>query len=194
MSPQTPQTAAPRTRDPQRRRRELLDAAAEIVVERGPAALTHRAAASRSGVALGSATRYFPTVDALREATLQMLSDESDAQLDEIERELAECDDPAARCAELMHGFLLDSRQVHATVAMTCAATTDPSLRSIALRWDERLTQILSGYVSAEAATVAQLFLDGATLHAALHDAPLERGALERAIRAVFAMPIGVES
>lgn len=191
MPPQTPPSVPPRTRDPQRRRRELVHAAAEIVVERGPAALTHRAAAGRAGVALGSATRHFPTIDALREAALQTLSDEADETLDEIERELAGCTDPAAGCAELVHRFLLDTRQVHATVALAGAATSDARLRSMALKWNRRLTRLLSSRMTPEAATVAQVFVDGATVHAALHDDPLPRDTIERALRAVFALPAG---
>ncbi|NLO27590.1 MAG: TetR family transcriptional regulator, partial [Actinobacteria bacterium] len=53
----------PRKRDPERRRREILEAAAEIVVEQGAAALTHRAVAARSGLALGTMTRHFPSID-----------------------------------------------------------------------------------------------------------------------------------
>ena len=81
MTSDTAATSRPRKRDPERRRREILDAAAEIVVEQGTAALTHRAAAARAGVALGSTTRYFPSIDDLREATLRMLGDEIDASL-----------------------------------------------------------------------------------------------------------------
>lgn len=80
--------SGPRKRDPEQRRREILDAASEIVVEQGAAALTHRAVAARSGLALGTMTRHFPSIDELRAATLRMLGDEIDRALDLVEREL----------------------------------------------------------------------------------------------------------
>lgn len=181
--------STPRKRDPERRQRELLDAAAEIVVAQGTAALTHRAAAARAGVALGSATRYFPSIDDLREETLRLLAAEGHDELDHLESELARRDDPVELCTTLVHDFLLDNRQVHATMAMMNAATTDPSLRSIALRWNDRLIEILARYVGHDRAVTAQLYLDGALVHAALHDEPLDRAFVERALRTIFSMP-----
>lgn len=63
-----------------------------------------------------------------------MLGDEVDTSLIQVEQELAACDNPAERLATLMHDFLLDSRQVHASMALVTAATSDTSLRSLALR------------------------------------------------------------
>lgn len=189
MTSDTAATYRPRKRDPERRRREILNAAAEIVVEQGTAALTHRAAAARAGVALGSTTRYFPSIDDLREATLRMLGDEIDAGLAEIERDLSSGEDPAERVAALMHDFLHDPRQVHATVALVTAATSDASLRSLARRWTDRLTDVLARHVGSERAVAAEVYLDGATVHAALHDRPLSREAVTRTVRAIFAMP-----
>lgn len=181
--------AKPRTRDPERRKQDLLTAATEIVVEQGSAALTHRAAAARAGVALGSATRYFPSIDDLREEALRQLAADLDEDLDEIETELASCDDPVDLCTALVHEFLLDDRQVHATMAMINAASTDRRLRSIALRWNDRLIRILTEYVGPDRALTAQLYLDGATMHAALNDAPLSREVVRHTLRTIFTMP-----
>lgn len=189
MDARTVAEPGPRRRDPEARRRAILDAAAEIVVEQGPAALTHRAVAARAGVALGSTTRYFASIDDLREATLRMLGDEIDASLDAVELELSSCDDPAERSAALMHDYLFDSRQVHATMALVTAAASDALLRSLALRWTDRLTDILAQYTSRERAVAVGVYLDGAVMHAAVHDTPLSRDALARVIRAIFTMP-----
>lgn len=179
----------PRKRDPERRRREILDAAAEIVVQHGAAALTHRAVAAQSGLALGTMTRHFPSIDELREATLRMLGDEVDAGLDMVERELSSCDDLAERCAQLMHESLLDARQVHATMALVSAATSDVKLRSLALRWTDRLADLLAQHVGRERAVALEVYLDGALMHAALHDAPLTQEAIARVVRAILATP-----
>lgn len=187
MSAHAAAEARPRKRDPERRRREILDAAAEVIVEHGPAALTHRAVAARAGLALGTMTRHFPSIDDLREATLRMLGDEVDASIVQIERELAACDDPAERLATLIHAFLLDSRQVQASIALVTAATSDHTLRSLALRWTDRLTDVLSRHVGRARAVAIEVYLDGAVLHAALHDKPLSTEALTHVIRAILA-------
>lgn len=189
MHADTTKDPGPRRRDPEARRRAILEAAAEIIVERGSAALTHRAVAARAKVALGSTTRYFASINDLREATLRMLGDEIDATVDVIERELSSCDDPAERCAALMFDYLLDSRQVHATMALVTAATSDAGLRSLAHRWTDRLTDVLARHASRERAVAVQIYLDGATMHAALHDNPLSREELTHVIRALLAMP-----
>lgn len=88
-----------------------------------------------------------------------------------------------------MHEYLLDSRQVHASMAIVNAATSDVNLRSLALRWTDRLTDVLAGHVGRERAIAIEVYLDGAQVHAALHDTPLSQDVIARAIRAIIAMP-----
>ncbi|MEV0678681.1 TetR family transcriptional regulator [Actinosynnema sp. NPDC050436] len=189
MGEHEPADPRPRKRDPEARRRAILDAAAEITVEQGAAALTHRAVAARAGVALGSTTRYFESIDDLREATLRMLGDEVDTYLAQVEQELSTCDDPAECLAASMCGFLVDTRQVHASVALVTAAASDASLRSLALRWTDRLADVLAEHVGRERAVAAEVYLDGTVIHAALHDVPLSRETVTRVLRAIFTMP-----
>lgn len=189
MSQDAAAEAGPRKRDPERRRQEVLDAAAQIVVEHGADALTHRAVAARAGLALGTMTRHFPSIDELREATLRRLGDEVDAALDEVEADLASGGDLADRIAELMQQSFLDNRQVHATMALVNAATFDPSLRSITVRWTDGLTDMLADRVGQERAVAVNVYIDGALMHAALGDTPLSRDAMTRAIRAILLMP-----
>src|SRR5690606_18785665 len=77
-------------RDPEGRRRAILHAAAELIVENGATGISHRAIAQRAGVSLGSTTQYFDSLDELREAALQLLADDIDEQLAKIERGLCE--------------------------------------------------------------------------------------------------------
>lgn len=189
MSTPNPNPPAARRRDPQRRRQEILDAAAELVVESGAPALTHRAVAGRAGVALGTLTRHFPSMDELRETTLRLLGDEIDETLDGIQDELAGCTDPAERGAALIHEFLLDTRQVHASMALASTGISDPRVRELSLRWTERLTDMLTPFADRERALAVVLFLDGAMMHAALHEHPLSRDSLTRSVRAILAKP-----
>jgi AcrR family transcriptional regulator len=56
------------------RREILLDAAIQVLGERGVRALTHRAVDAEAGVAAGSTANYFPTREALLEAIVERVS------------------------------------------------------------------------------------------------------------------------
>jgi len=56
------------------RRETLLDAAIQVLGERGIRALTHRAVDAEAGVAAGSIANYFPTREALLEAIVERVS------------------------------------------------------------------------------------------------------------------------
>ena len=66
-----------RKRDPERRRREIIDAAVEVIADVGTGRATHRAIAERAGVPLGSTTYYFPTLDDLVAAALERVAESS---------------------------------------------------------------------------------------------------------------------
>lgn len=188
-APPTP-GAAPRRRDPEGRRRAILEAAAEIIVTKGPAALTHRAVASLAGVALGSTTQYFASIDELRETALAELAQEIDRALDEFDAASADPAQIPEWLARDSYQFLRNARAVHADVALMSSGITDPQLRPLALKWTDRIIEILSRRLGEDRATAIALYLDGATVHAALHDEPIDQDRLERTIRALVVMPV----
>lgn len=178
---------APRKRDPEARRRAILHAATAIIVENGESALTHRAVAKRAGVALGSTTQYFTSIADLRESALQLLAEEIDAELAIMERQLAHFAAEPDRAAELLHEFLCDARQVRAEVALIAAGTRSAELRALALRWPDRFVEVLSRHIDREQALAIAVFIDGATVHAALHDSPLTAETLTAVFRSILA-------
>ncbi|MCW2286928.1 TetR family transcriptional regulator [Leucobacter luti] len=182
-------TAAPRRRDPEARRREILAAAAELAAEHGVAALTHRAIAARAGVPLGSTTQHFASIDELREAALQRLAEEIDESLATIEPYVAEIAHDPSRVIDDVVTFLHDRRTVRSDIALMTSGTTDPRLRALALRWNDRLIDMLTEPVGAEAALAISVYLDGATIHAGLHDDPLSREHLTRVLLALARLP-----
>src|SRR5699024_8552765 len=77
-------TSPGRTRDPEQRIHDIGRAAAELIAEAGVGALTHRAVAARAGVAVGTTTRYFATIDDLRKHALEYLAASVEADLREL--------------------------------------------------------------------------------------------------------------
>lgn len=185
----------PGKRDPAGRRAAILDAAAELICEAGASCLTHRAVAARAHVAVGSTTQYFASIDDLRDEALQALADENDEALAEVAGILETLDDSGAveetiaRCAGILHDFLADPRQVHASLAMTSTAMTDPSLRTLALQWSDQLTDLLAGRFGRPRAAAAVAYVDGLTVHAALHDGATDTSSITAVLTALLAMP-----
>lgn len=189
MTEQHSETLSPRRRDPEARRRAIVTAAAELVVEKGPASLTHRAVAARAGVALGSTTQYFSSIDELREAALQVLADEIDAELARLEEAMAGAADPAATCAAIVHEMLVDPQQVKATLALLSAAVSEPALEALALRWSDQLVAALAERFGHDAAVAVTAYIDGLTVHAAFAPEPLSSDVIARTLRVLLALP-----
>ncbi|QBF47685.1 TetR/AcrR family transcriptional regulator [Janibacter limosus] len=180
---------APGRRDPEGRRRAIIAAAAELIVEGGAASITHRAVAARAEVSLGSTTQYFTSLDELREAALQALAEDVDVDLARVADQILPLESAPERFAAVMHEFLTDTRQVRAEIELMGSGMTDPRLRDIARRWTDRLTEILTEHVGREAAEAIAVYLDGVTLHAGLHDEPIPADAMARTLRALMTIP-----
>ena len=178
-----------RKRDPEARRRAILNAAIDVIVEKGAAALTHRAVAVRAGVSLGSTTKYFSSIEDLRESAMDALVREMDAGVDAFEAELEACDDVESYCIELACEYLQDVRQVRADVALLNAGARDDGLREIALRNPDRLIAVLAPHFGAERAMALELCLEGALVHSALRSTPIDKEVIERIFRAILSAP-----
>ena len=185
-------TIAParRRRDPEARRREILIAATELIVENGAATLTHRAIASRAGVPLGSTTQYSTAIDDLRETAPQQLAREIDQELDKIHDVISDFATAPERAVASLSAFLADPRAVHAEIALMTAGTTDARMRELALRWSDRFTEMLTEEIGRTRAVAISVYLDGATIHAGLHEKPLQAAEMTAAIRALAMMPV----
>lgn len=185
----TDSTLTPGKRDPEARRRAIVDAALDVIVQDGPDRLTHRAVARRAGVSLGSTTQYFSSLDELREEALALLSDEIDRELVQLDAMVCEVSDIPGRLADEIMSFFGDTRSVNADVALFVSGLTDPRLRELALRWPNRLIEVLTDHVGQARATAIAEYLDGALLHTALRGAHLTREQIATAIRALAGLP-----
>jgi DNA-binding transcriptional regulator YbjK len=161
--------------DPEKRRRQIIVAAAELIVEQGPTGFTHRKIADRAQIPLGSTTHYFNTLDDIRLAAMQHLADKTDGDIAEF-REAIESHGPSAvTLADKYLPQLHDRQTVRAETALICAAVTNHDLRVHAQRWFEGLVEALEPHIGRDRATAVGIFADGATVHAALDDTPIDR-------------------
>ena len=68
-------------RDAELRKRVIVDAAADLLLEEGMAGFTHRKIAARAQVPLGSTTQYFASIHDLREAGMMRLAERGEESL-----------------------------------------------------------------------------------------------------------------
>jgi len=175
-----------RRRDPEARRREIVSAAAELIVEVGVEAITHRMVAARAGVPLGATTQYFATLDDLRDAALLTIAAEVDERLDGIRAQLAVRGVSPAVLADLVSTGLDDARAVQADRAVVTAAVHDPRLRRLARHLSEQLVQLLAPAYGTERATAAMIFIDGLMWSAQIRDSPLDRPFIESVLARIL--------
>lgn len=182
-------TASGRIRDPEQRVREIGRAAADLIAEGGVEALTHRAVAARAGVAVGTTTRYFATIDDLRRHALEFLADRVDRDLAELAEGLAAADDPIAFLAAAAHADLSDHQTVLAECSLEYAGLFEEDFRDLALRWHTGLTELLAPYFGRARSEMLAMCLDGVYITTALTVSPPDAARLEATIRALTTMP-----
>lgn len=162
-------------RDPDARRLAIITAAADLIRRGNAGRLTHRKVAEHAGIALGSTTYYFRSLEDLTRAALELLAEEIDMALTKIRAALAERGAAPESIADLFCDYLADRDTVQAETALYVAGIERPELRGLSRRWFDGLVDALAEGVGHQSAFALAVFADGATLHAALHDTPIDR-------------------
>jgi AcrR family transcriptional regulator len=99
------------------RRQTLLDAAIQVLGERGMRALTHRAVDAEAGVAAGSAANYFPTREALLEAIAERVSAMERDRFDEVAATV--CPMTSAELGRAIAGWVRDGTSAHRALTLS---------------------------------------------------------------------------
>lgn len=171
-----------RRRDPEARRREIVTAAAELIIEVGVDAVSHRKVATRAGVPLGATTQYFATLDDLRAAALEALEAEIEMRVEKTRAAvMAEGATPAG-IARLVRKSLDDARAIQADRAVVTAALHDPRVREFARHWSDQIVSFLAPVHGEDRSRAASAFLDGVLWHSQIHDEPLDEELIRDAL------------
>ncbi|GAA2430472.1 TetR/AcrR family transcriptional regulator [Streptomyces macrosporus] len=173
-------------RDPEGRRRAIVEAACALIPEVGVGGLTHRLVAARAGVPLGATTYYFKTLDDLSEAALEHIARSSAEDLRAWAEALRGSADVAATVAALTEEYLADRPRALAEMELYLAAVHRPELRPLARAWFDGLVDVLGGHAGPVAAKAAAHLVDGALLHALSNERPLDTEGLATALRALL--------
>lgn len=177
-----------------RRRQLLLQAAGELVMERGFAAVSHRAVAQHAGLPLAATTYYFTSLDDLLEAAVRHLADGWLAGAGVVVADLpAQIDDPGALAEALVGvaalgpaGEAPDSRTLLSLYDRYVEAARHPRLRPVVAEYDGRIQALLAdvlrrrrgshatnGDESGRTASLVLAVIDGALLRALAEGLPV---------------------
>jgi DNA-binding transcriptional regulator YbjK len=179
----------------ERRRHELVAAAAELLVEGGFDAIRHRAVAERAGLPLASTTYYFDSLDELIEAAVEFNGRaELDGGREKLARLLAEQGpiDPVEFALDLLikdsdtEAVMLRYERLVGTARRPYLR---PLMRQMGAELHALLLEILTAVgISADAERVNQLIsvVDGAVVNALIEVHPDPRGAARRMLLSVM--------
>lgn len=173
-------------RDPEGRRRAMVEAAVQEMIANGSSALTHRRVAEVAKVPLGATTYYFASLDDLRAAALQTLVGQAEEELRELAEEIRGCDGRPEGIAALFAAYLEDRERLRAENLLYFAGIHKPELRPYARHWVLGITEILQAYASPEAAQATAVYLDGVLMHTLISDQPFDEASLSMAVTALM--------
>lgn len=174
-------------RNPEGRKRAIVEAAAEILALEGTRKLTHRRVAQQAGVPLGSTTQYFSSIDELRRAGLAELARLIEEDYDKMFQAVKNNGGNAEAYAHELNAYLADAKQVSVDTAFYNAAVNDPELRQLAHQSIALAIQRSLPFVDEPRAKALAMFMDGAMLHTCLLGKPVDPEAVELAVKAIFA-------
>ncbi|MFC5751851.1 TetR/AcrR family transcriptional regulator [Actinomadura rugatobispora] len=176
------------SRDPEGRRRAIIEAAGQLLAEVGAGRLTHRLVAERAGVPLGATTYYFSSLEDLVAQTVEYVGERAAQDLRMLGERLAHGGDVAATLAEVFAEYSRETRQAVLVAEMYLAAAYRPELRPVARRWFDEMAGLLAGYVPRPVAVAVTTYLDGMWIRVMLHEEPPDRDALAASLRALLAL------
>ncbi|MGX5657102.1 TetR/AcrR family transcriptional regulator [Geodermatophilus nigrescens] len=178
------------------RRAAIVEAAARLLAEAGPDALTHRAVVAASGVPLAATTYYFASIDDLRAAAVEALTAQERAAAEDLVAAVPRRTRSAAATARLVvdvvHGAgRTGDDELLALYERFLACGRHPALRPVlrAARQaiDAALADLLDrcGRTGADVTTLVAL-VDGSTVSALVEgDGSARRRAEEAVARAL---------
>jgi AcrR family transcriptional regulator len=208
VSAAPPPAAGPRRRrvvtDVAQRRAEILDASVGVVLERGFAGTRISDVADALGISSGLVHYHFDSKDELLAETLRHAAD---ADINRLEKAVAELDDPIRRLDRVLSEYLPETKKDQSWVIWVDAwghAIRNERLRTILkeldLAWSGALESVLRDGVTAgvfecpdPAGTARRLsaLLDGLGLDVILHGGP-SRKRLQADARIAAATEIGL--
>ena len=156
-----------------RRRQEIVEAAAAILREEGPSAVSHRSVARRVGCSLSATTYYFDGLDDLLgeagRVNIARWASRAEAVAEHVEASPVPSSRAAAIEIVLSAGLPSDEEPMGHYLQLVAAGTSEPVARAYRTgrhRLNGALTRVLEHVGSARSAELVIAVIDGAAVSA----------------------------
>ncbi|KOV85264.1 TetR/AcrR family transcriptional regulator [Nocardia sp. NRRL S-836] len=172
-----------RRHDPHRRQR-IIEAAVEVISESGLPALTHRTAAARADVPLGSTTYHFLSLDELLDAAVHTVAERNVARLRDWARSLPSDADLSTELASFIVLLAGEHRQTSVLAyELYGGALRRPALRAASTSWDEMLTDVFTSKVDVTTARALTALFNGLLFQALVSPGKPKHADLDQVLR-----------
>jgi DNA-binding transcriptional regulator YbjK len=172
--------------DPQRRLR-IVEAALDVIAERGIEGLTHRAVAERADVPLAATTYYFTDKEDLLASSVELAGKRNVASTRLLLGELLERYDLAGALAALVDELTRNRRlqQAH-DYHIYLAALTRPALRDKSRVWAQAYDEFVYERTDHSTGHAVVYALDGMLIRAAVTGVTIDRAEAEPVFRRII--------
>jgi len=170
-----------RRHDPDRRER-ILDAALDVLVERGMVGMTHRHVAAHADVPLGSVTYHFASLAELQAQAFAHFVEQRAAVFEALFDGVRTREELVEVLVDLVHASPARHRSAVLGFELHLAALRDPDLRALAASWTAGSQEVLARFTGPADAERLDALLEGMIMHALLATGPRSREAARAAI------------
>jgi DNA-binding transcriptional regulator YbjK len=161
--------------DPDRHDR-IVEAAIEVIAERGVAGTTHRLIAAAADVPLGSLTYHFTGLEDLRSQAFTRFAERMAETYEAHFARVHDGEQFVAAVTDLVHGDAgADDRDWAVAYELHLAALRDPALRTVTEAWMRRSRSVLERFVDPTTARGVDALVEGLVMHKVLSTGPVSR-------------------
>lgn len=174
-------------RDPEGRKRSIINAAADLIAREGTKRITHRRVAEQANVPLGSTTHYFSSVDDLRRCGLAELQRRIDEDFDAMFEPVSRNEGSTDSFIRAFNDYLAREDEVGADAAFYAACIHDPEVRALARNVFDAMVKRSERYVGPVRAQLLAVLLDGLMIDTYLNGKPIDPSIVQTGVMAILA-------
>jgi DNA-binding transcriptional regulator YbjK len=170
--------------DPDRPQR-IVDAALDVIADRGVARTTHRAIAERGAIPLGSVTYHFSSLDDILWAAFSQVVDRVSGRFEETMSSYAG-GDPREGVTAIITEFVTEHQvDLLLSLELYVLAARDLRYRRLMEKWQHTAREIFAAHFDDDTARMVDALLEGLILHAALSTKPVDPAFIAAAVARV---------
>ncbi|WP_164931191.1 TetR/AcrR family transcriptional regulator [Corynebacterium pelargi] len=148
-------------RDPERRKKSIIEAAAKLAILHGPYNVTHRMIAAEAGVSLGSTTAYFASLNNLMTEAFQWLSEVFDRDISAMLQEMRESGTPEVVLARVLTRGVEDRFRARGQMMFVLQSIDNPAMQKVSNVWFDAIENVMREFTSPVAARAIAIYCDG---------------------------------